>query len=100
MWRMERDGIAIKVNVILRDVDPVEQIVQEETTLNVSDRGQTLTISNCDLRRVIYPQEFHLLIDAMNEFEFVGWWNNWDLNQPLSQVTGEINRPIAVVRRV
>ncbi|MDE0187175.1 MAG: class I SAM-dependent methyltransferase [Candidatus Poribacteria bacterium] len=99
-WRMERDGIAVKVNVILRDVDPVEQIVQEETTLNVSDRGQTLTISNCDLRRVIYPQEFHLLIDAMEEFEFVGWWNDWDLNQPLSQVTGEINRPIVAVRRV
>ncbi len=99
-WTMEKEGIVVEVNVTLRDVDPVEQIVQEVATLNVTDCGRSLTISSSDLQRVMYPQEFLLLTDAMDEFEFVGWWNDWDLNQPLSQATGEINRPIVLLRRV
>ena len=97
---MEADGVVIDVNVTLRDIDPVEQLIQEAATLNVVDQGQALTISSSDLRRVMYPQEFLLLVDAMAEFEFVGWWNDWDLDQPLSQLAGEISRPIALLRRV
>ena len=99
-WKMENDGTTVEVNVTLRDIDPVEQIVQEVATLNVVDHGRTLTISSSNLRRMMYPQEILLLISAMDEFEFVGWWNDWDLNQPLSQATGEISRPIVLLRRI
>ncbi len=92
--------MAVDVNVTLRNIDPVEQIIQESATLNVVDQGRTLTISSSDLRRVMYPKEFLLLVDSIVEFEFMGWWNDWDLDQPLSQVTGEISRPIALLRRV
>ncbi len=99
-WRMEKDGIVVEVNVKLSNIDPVEQIVLEIATLNVEDCGKTLTISSSDLRRMMYPQEFLLMIDAMDEFEFAGWWNDWDLKQPLSQVESEISRPIALIRRI
>ncbi len=99
-WRMEKNGVEVEVNVKLSSIDAAEQIVREVATLNVEDGGKTLTISSSDLRRVMYPQEFLLMVDAMDEFEFVGWWNDWDLDQPLSCVTGEISRPIVVIRRV
>ena len=99
-WRMEKDGIVVEVNVKLSNIDPAEQIVREVATLNVEDRGKTLTISSSDLRRMMYPQEFLLMIDSMDEFEFVGWWNDWVLNQPLSQVESEISRPIVLIRRI
>ena len=97
---MEKDGIVAEVNVKLSNIDPAEQIVREVATLNVEDCGKTLTISSSDLRRMMYPQEFLLMIDAMDEFEFVGWWNDWVLNQPLSQVESEISRPIVLIRRI
>lgn len=71
-WRMEKDGIVAEVNVKLSNIDPAEQIVREVATLNVEDCGKTLTISSSDLRRMMYPQEFLLMIDAMDEFEFAG----------------------------
>jgi SAM-dependent methyltransferase len=38
------------------------------------------------------------LVD-MTDFEFVGWWNNWDLTQPLGEIQ-KISRPITILRRV
>jgi len=29
----------------------------------------------------------------------VGWWNNWNLSQPLEQAD-KIDRPIALVRKI
>ena len=97
---MEKTGIVVEVNVKLSNIDPAKQIVPEIATLNVEDCGKTLTISSSDLRRVMYSQEFLLMIDAMDEFEFAGWWNDWDLKQPLSQVESEISRPIVLIRRI
>lgn len=98
-WIMERDDLSVEVNVKLRSVDPAEQLVEEIATLAVSDHGRRLTISSTDLRRLVYPQEFLLLVDSLSEFEFVGWWNDWNVEKPMSQVTGEISRPIALLRR-
>jgi SAM-dependent methyltransferase len=99
-WKMERGDVAISVNVTTKHVDPVEQVVKEVVRLDVVDRGKSFTISSTDLRRIIFPHEFLLFVDTIPEFEFVGWWNSWDLDQPLAQVTGEINRPIALLRRL
>lgn len=35
----------------------------------------------------------------LNDFEFVGWWNDWDLSLPLDEVTRGIVRPITILRR-
>ena len=36
----------------------------------------------------------------MGLFEFVGWWNDWNLDQPLGATTDAIYRPITLLRRV
>jgi hypothetical protein len=51
------------------------------------------------MRRAIFPQEFMLAATKLHNFEFVGWWNDWNLQQPLGEGRGEIVRPITVLRR-
>ena len=90
----------IKVKTSVREtlVNPVEQIYEGSLTLEVDDAGEKKILQATALNRQIYPQEFLLFVAARNDFEFVGWWNNWDLTQPLDG-TSEIVRPIIVLRR-
>ena len=52
-----------------------------------------------DIAKVIFPQEFLLLIEKTKKFEFVGWWNNWDINEPIEKAK-KFERPLILVRRI
>ncbi len=98
-WEIERDAIQVKTRVSWEAINRVEQTFEETITLEVIDHGRKLHIVGKDVRRALYPQEFLFFISGLKHFEFVGWWNNWDLSQPLEQATN-INRPIAIIRRI
>lgn len=98
-WKIEREGIQVKTTVSWKLINRVEQTFEETITLEVDDHGEKLTIVEKDITRAIYPQEFLCLVSGLKNFEFVGWWNNWKLSQPLNQVA-KIDRPITLVRRI
>jgi SAM-dependent methyltransferase len=98
-WEMERDGIKVKTSVSWKLINRVEQTFEETITQEVSDHDKRPNIIDKDVKRAIFPQEFLCSVEASRDFEFVGWWNNWDLGQPLEQ-TDKIDRPIALVRRI
>ena len=80
-------------------INPVEQIIAESLILEVEDEGVKKVFRETEMCRKIYPQEFLLFVAARSDFEFVGWWNNWDLSQPLGEAQ-QISRPITILRRV
>jgi hypothetical protein len=80
-------------------MDPVEQIIEEKFTLEVEDEGTKKVFRDTSLLRQIYPQEFLMFVAARSDFEFLGWWNNWDLGQPLDGKQ-EIGRPIVILRKL
>jgi SAM-dependent methyltransferase len=98
-WEIEREGIRVKTTVRSKVINPVEQTFEETIVLEVDDHGKHHTISGKSVNRAIYPQEFLCLVRSSKDFDFIGWWNNWDLGQPLEQAS-EINRPITLLRRV
>jgi len=98
-WECERDGIHCRTTYLSRHVNRVEQIVEEHITIEVDDRGEKKTLVEKTLRRVMYPQEFLAFVRAHPSFEFVGWWNEWDLSAPLEEAE-IVNRPITLLRRV
>jgi len=98
-WHMKREGVHVKVTVSWKVVDPVEQTFEETIALEVDDHGKCLTLEEKEIKRAIYPQEFLCIISSSGAFEFVGWWNNWDLSQPLEKAA-RIDRPIALLRRL
>jgi SAM-dependent methyltransferase len=98
-WQMVKDDITVQTTYQVKLGNPVEQTVEEILSLEVEDSGAQVVLQEVMVRRDIYPQEFLVLMKSRNDFEFVGWWNNWDLSKPLDG-THAINRPITVVRKV
>jgi SAM-dependent methyltransferase len=97
-WEMESEGIRVKTTYQSKPVDFVEQRVEETITLDVDDHGKRGSFVEKAIRRVIFPQEFLLLVGHQTSFEFMGWWNNWNLDKPLP-VEETVTRPIIVLRR-
>ena len=97
-WFMERDGITVEVSHSTELLNYVDQTFRETITLLVNDEGQVRHLQQDSIRRAIYPQEF-LLISDQQGFEFIGWWNNWNLNRPLAGTEEQVVRPISVLRK-
>ena len=100
-WTMEQDGIKVTTQWSENLVDAAEQLVEETFSVEVEDDGTVHHLGETGTWRVIFPQEFLQLIERIAEFDFVGWWNNWDLAKPLGDVKDpkNISRPIALLRR-
>jgi SAM-dependent methyltransferase len=98
-WDMERDGIKVKTTVNWKPINLPRQTFEETIRFDIDDKGKKLTITGKDVHRAIYPQEFLRFIEHSDLFEFVGWWNNWDLDKPLDNAT-KISRPIILIRRI
>ncbi len=98
-WEIEREGIKVKTAVSWKVINKVEQTFEETITLEVNDHGKNLNIVGKEIKRAIYPQEFLCFVSGFKHFEFVGWWNNWNLLQPLEQAE-KIDRPIVLLRRI
>lgn len=98
-WEIERDGIQVKTEFSRKAINRAEQTFEETITLEVDDQGEKINLIEKGLKRAIYPQEFLCFISSLKGFEFVGWWNNWDLSQPLEKAD-KISRPIILVRRI
>ncbi|MBN2309677.1 MAG: class I SAM-dependent methyltransferase [Candidatus Hydrogenedentes bacterium] len=98
-WEVDRDGVHLRVTYITNRLNRVEQTYRETVMVQVSEGERQRTIEQRCVKRAVYPQEFLAMMAARPDFEFVGWWNNWDFNQTLD---GEepTNRPIAIVRRL
>lgn len=97
-WTIKKGETTVKTAVSYTLIDPGNQLYEEKIDLNVIDRGKRKRITGRERKIAVYPQEFLCLIKSMKRFEFVGWWNNWDLNQRLDRVL-KISRPIIVLRR-
>jgi hypothetical protein len=96
---MVQGQVRVKTTAQTNLIDPVEQIVEESLTLEVEDGHAREVLRGTSIVRQLYPQEFLLFVAARSDFEFVGWWNNWDMTQPLDGKQ-EISRPITILRRV
>jgi SAM-dependent methyltransferase len=100
-WSIEQENIKVTTHYSEKYIDAVEQLIEETISLDVQEGDSTQTFSETSINRVIFPQEFLQIIKHTKEFEFVGWWNNWDLEKPLSEIKDpeKISRPIALLRK-
>ncbi|MCH9032788.1 MAG: class I SAM-dependent methyltransferase [candidate division Zixibacteria bacterium] len=102
-WDMEEAGIKVSTNVKWKPLDLAEQVFEEVITFDINDNGKRVRISGSEIKKAIYPQEFLLFVSAHKDWEFIGWWNNWNLADPLekySKTAQKISRPIVVLRKI
>ena len=97
-WEVEKNGVVVKAGFASRVLDKVKQLYEDTECLEILEDGEVKKVEGTSVKRVIFPQEFLFFISARSDFEFLGWWNDWDLSTPLSG-DGKINRPIILLRR-
>jgi len=82
-WTRRRGGITVRMTYRAEIIDPVAQIYNEFVTLDVNDRGTVHKIESRVPTKIFFPQEFRCLVEA-SPFEFVGWFNDFDLDAPVT----------------
>lgn len=97
-WTVIKDGLVVNVSWSATPVNYVEQKKIEKITVEAVESGKSKMFRNEKISKMIFPQEFLELVEKNGKFEFIGWYNNFDLAQPLEKATG-FNRPMTVLRR-
>jgi len=99
-WEMKNADAAVQCRVVMKPFNHPEQLFEERLDITVRANEGSFDLSSHSVKRAVYPQEFLELITSMGQFEFIGWWNNWNLDDPLTESTENIFRPITLLRRV
>jgi SAM-dependent methyltransferase len=94
-WTRRRDGVTVRMRYRAEIVDAIAQTYDECVTLDVDDHGTAHRIEGRVPTKFFFPQEFLCLIEASG-FEFAGWFNDFNLDAP---VTPE-GRHITILRRL
>ncbi len=94
----ESNGVAVESKFNIRLVDTASQMYEEVWTVIIDDHGRRRTFEMIERNRAIYPQEFQLFLRTRNDFEFVGWWHDWNLAHPIDG-RAEVHRPVVLIRR-
>jgi hypothetical protein len=98
-WTLENNELKIKARISSKAIDKVNQLWEHRLNVDVQERGKEMHLESADVTKVIFPQEFLLLIEKTKIFEFVGWWNNWDIDKPIEKAK-KFKRPLILVRRI
>ena len=94
----ERDGITVESRFDIRSIDADRQMYEEIWTLDINDHGQRRELQVVEHNRAIFPDEFLSFVQDRPDFEFVGWWREWDLDRPITNGS-KTTRPVTLLRR-
>jgi SAM-dependent methyltransferase len=94
-WTRRRGGVTVRMTYRAELIDAIAQTYHEFVTLDVDDHGARKKIESRVPTKIFYPQEFLCLVELSRGFEFVGWFNDFDLKAP---VTAK-GRHITILRR-
>ena len=79
--------------------DLVSAVAQVNIEMRVSENGRQQVISDTAYERLLLPQELALLAERSGMFQAVGWYGDFDLNQPLDNSPAS-RRLIAIMQKV
>ncbi len=97
-WTVQRNGLTVNVTWEENPLDLDKQMTLERITVTVKEGEEIKVLREERPNKFLLLQEFLGLIEKNGKFEFIGRYNNFDLNQPLEQAT-KINRPITILRK-
>ncbi|RJP17918.1 MAG: class I SAM-dependent methyltransferase [Candidatus Abyssobacteria bacterium SURF_5] len=105
-WMIQADRYRIEASYLMQNVDPATRTFDEIIRLRIiGENDVQTTLEEVSRRHAIIPDEFVGSVEKSGQFEFIGWWNNWNLDEPLDKHCpqareGKIERPIALLRRL
>jgi hypothetical protein len=94
-WVMEQGNIQVETTYSAQLKDSLAQVLTETLTLNVDDHGKKEVFSEKRDVKLIFPQEFLILVEMNKKFEFIGWFER----DSVKRLTKANNDNIIVLRR-
>lgn len=73
-WTIEEDGINVQTTYQLDLLDSLTQTVLQKLDFVVDDKGNHYELSEHEEIKLIFPQEFKLLVEIHGDFEFLGFF--------------------------
>ncbi len=95
-WVRHQGGVSVRMTYRAEPIDLVAQTYDEFITLDVDDHGNRRKIESRVPTKIFFPQEFLCLVELSRWFEFVGWFNDFDLAAPVTPK----GRHTAILRRL
>ncbi len=100
-YSIEKDGIVVDSEFKIRLVDAAQHMYEEVWSVNVNDHGRHRKFEMIERNKAVFPDEFLRFLEKRSDFEFVGWWREWDLSKPIEEGNREnVTRPVILIRRV
>lgn len=97
-WTVEKEKVSAKMRFRSEVLNRASQTMRNTLMADINDAGKRLHLESVNDVRTMFPQEFLLLAEESERFEFVGWWNHWRLKEPVDKAS-RISRPIVLLRR-
>jgi SAM-dependent methyltransferase len=96
----EQDDIAVEIVWATNNpqFDLVTGVADVEIEIRVNDHGQELVMRDSARERLCCPQEVRLLAEMSGAFEVVGWYGDFNLNQPLDNSSAS-QRMIVILQK-
>ena len=73
-WTMRKNGTKVRTIYRITPKDPLKQIVSQSIVLEVDDNGEKKKFTDQMDLKVVFPEEFKLLIEKNGKFEFIGFF--------------------------
>jgi SAM-dependent methyltransferase len=80
-WTMRKSRLVVNTTYRAEIIDPLTEMYHEFLTLRISDHGKEKTIESRVPLKFFFPQEFLSLVEYHGKFEFLGWFNNFNLHE-------------------
>ena len=93
-----KDGLIVNVTWEEEPMSLTEQKIIDRLFVEVLEQGKTTVFKTEKMDKIIFPQEFLELVEKNGKFEFLGWYNNFNLADSLEKAK-KINRPMTLLRR-
>jgi len=97
-WTMLKNGLTVNVTWEEEPMSLTEQKVIDRLIVEVFEEGKTTVFKTEKIGKIIFPQEFLELVEKNGKFEFLGWYNSFNLAESLEKAK-KMNRPMTLLRR-
>ncbi|MFW6039142.1 MAG: class I SAM-dependent methyltransferase [bacterium] len=99
-WTVQREGVHVQVTARITPTSVAgERLFHEHLSIKVNDHGRHVELEERATRLALSLPDLMRLLCQRADFEFIGAWNRWSLDEPVAEAR-RINRPIVALRRL
>jgi len=100
-YSAQRDGVQVDIHWATNDphYDLATGIAHVALELHVDDHGKKMVVKDEADERLLFPQEITLLADLSKSLRVVGWYGDFNIEQPLDH-SPKSKRMIGVLQKV